>query len=247
MKREALRLARDELKSCRMTAEKFNEALNAVLTMSDRLSSWMQRVESSYERVPKSRRAAARFYLISFRASLGDHEGVLRLMPKRFAGPAALVELAFVMDAALSLNRKDVVLSLTRRLPRAIEVAEHPMTRAHLLLGLSEIFARDGNWVAAIATAEVAQTSDLFNQNATLAIVEYHVAGALRALQAGLQFAEEHRQNYDPQTELVLPGNTDAVQHQAANEFRRLQKSLARIVPEKRQGELGLLDTGRTS
>jgi hypothetical protein len=41
--------------------------------------------------------------------------------------------------------------------------------------------------------------------------------------------------------ETTLPGNDKAIQQDAEKKFRTLQKILEKIVPEKRQKELGLI------
>jgi hypothetical protein len=59
-------------------------------------------VERSYERLPLGGRSRSRFWLLSFRYFCDDFQGVLLLLPKRFAGQFAIVELLFALEAAFS-------------------------------------------------------------------------------------------------------------------------------------------------
>ena len=67
------------------------------------------------------------------------------------------------------------------------------------------------------------------------AIVEIHVARALQALQCGFQKIEAFRKDFDPETELMIPGNEKAMLDDAAKEFRRLQKILEGVVTMRRR------------
>jgi len=51
---------------------------------------------------------------------------------------------------------------------------------------------------------------------------------------------EEFKKVFDPESEIMVPGNDKAVQEQAAKEFRRLQRVLEEVMPKKRQKELGI-------
>ena len=143
-KREALRLARCTLKDSKITARVFNDALNSILTHSDKLKPWTQLVESAYERLSQRERPLARFFIMSFRAGRRDYEGVLRVMPKRFVGTFALVNLAYVMEAAFALDNEALVRKLAKRLPHSLEDADHPIMREHLRGCLSEFYERYG-------------------------------------------------------------------------------------------------------
>jgi hypothetical protein len=71
-------------------------------------------------------------------------------------------------------------------------------------------------------------------------IVDIHVAAALLAIKRGLELVEKFNKNPNPEMETTLPGNDKKIQQRAEKRFRKLKKILAKIVPEKRQKELGL-------
>ncbi len=241
MKRDALKLARHHLKNDSMNARMLDDALNAILTLADKTRPWAKAIETAYERLPKRERAAVRFLMMAFRNACHDHEGVLRLMPKRFAGEFAFRELIYTFEAAFELNDTELMEKLADRLPRAVSEADHPLTQSKLFLCLAEYLARKGSWGDALAALQEAQTNETFSRDAVAAIVEIHVACALAALRQGFELIDQFKQNFDPVAETIVPGNDNAIQEQAAKKFRRLQKTLEKIVPEKRQRALGLL------
>lgn len=239
MKKEALQLARQLLKAPRITAPTFAQALNTILTLSDTVKPWRALVETAYERVPKQSRGAVRFWIMSIRNACHDHEGVLRLVPKRFGGEFALLELLYAMDATFATGDKNMMRKLARRLPRPIDRATNPETQAMLWLCVAEVCMREGEWDDIVPLMEPVHESLGFIENAVDTVVEVHVVGALKALQRGFQKIAAFRKGFDPETELMLPGNDKAILDHAAKDFRRLQKVLERIVPKERQKELG--------
>ena len=162
------------------------------------------------------------------------------MLPKRFTGEFALLELLWAMEATFETDSKELMRKLVLRLPRAIDQAENPVTQAALGLCLAEFCAREGAWDDAIALVEPAQECSIYIQDAVSTLVEIHVARALKAVQSGFQKIEVFRKEFDPETELTIPGNEKAMLDNAAKEFQRLQKMLERTVPKKRRGELGL-------
>ena len=241
MKKEALALSRRFLKARTIAPSAFARAVRAILVFADDVRLWKRLVESAYERVPRHQRASARFWMMSICIACFDNAGVLRLVPKRFTGERASQELLWAMQATFETGRKELMRKFARRLPGFICRVDDPQTLALLLLCLSEFSAREGNWAGAITAAEPAQECSTFLQSAVTAIVEIHAARALRVVQQGFQRIEAFSKKFDPQVELTVPGNEKALLDDAAKELRRLQKMLERIVPEKRQRELGIL------
>jgi len=73
-----------------------------------------------------------------------------------------------------------------------------------------------------------------------IGIVELHVASALRTIRRGFRLIQEFNKHFDPEAEIILPGNDQAIQQNAAKQHKRLQRILERIVPKERQEELGV-------
>jgi len=204
------------------------------VTLADKLKSWTRLVKSAYEHLPKRQRSPVRFIMMSVLNGCGDYDAVLHLLPKHFTGEFALVELAYAIDATFELGNTELMDKLAKRSPDAVRKAEHPIMKSRLLLCLAECLVRAGKWDGAISVLERVQTNETFCRNAVTGIVEIHASRALLALRQGFQFIERFNRNFDPETEIMLPGNDRAVQEQAAKEFRRLQKILESIVPRKR-------------
>jgi hypothetical protein len=240
MKSEALRLARLSLRQNAITPQAFSEAMNAIQTLADKIKPWAKLVESAYERLPKRKRPAVRFWVMAFRNCSRDHEGVLRLMPNRLAGEFASEELVYLLESAFELGKSELIVKLAKQLPRAIREADSQVLQSQLLLCLAEYLVRKGKCAESIAVLEAVQADATFHRNAVTGIVEIHAVRAWLALRLGFQRIGQFNRNFDPETELTVPGNDKAVQEQAAKEFRRLQKTLEKILPEKRRKELGL-------
>jgi hypothetical protein len=211
-----------------LTGSQYHDALNTILTHGGRLGyaerfrQWQSLVESAYRRLTPVGRAKARFLIMSFRSECHDHAGVLRVRPKRFTGPFALVELAMAMQAALALDSRPVARKLATRFARAIESADLACMQSHLLLLLADFCFREGMWVSAIRHAELALSIEPEETAALVAIAEMHTALALRAVRRGLR-----RLKPDDAT--------------TNRELRRLQRCLKRAMPELRLREMGLL------
>ena len=240
MKKEALKLARRLLKRETQTAEEFSETLDAILTLADKCKPWAPLVETAYARLSKRDQKTTRFWMLCFYISHHSYEAALRFVPQRFGGELPWVELAFAVEAALATGKMDLANKLARRVPRAIENADHPMMKSQLLLSLAECLARQGKWDAAIAIWEVAQFDPTFSQNAVINIVEIHAARALRTLQHGFELIKLFNQDFDPEAETIVPGNDKAIQNDAVKKFGRLKKIVERILPEERRKQLGI-------
>ena len=62
----------------------------------------------------------------------------------------------------------------------------------------------------------------------------------MAAAQRERQLNWKDRLPFDPKLATILPGNEKTRREQAEKEFRRFEKMLERILPEKRRKELGL-------
>ena len=240
MQREALRAARRTLKSKPISVTAFNTAMNAILTFQDMRKTWRPLVESAYAALPKRSRSVVRFSMMSFYYSMRDYEAAAKLVPWHFSGDLWLMELAFSMETLLTLNRMDAMKRLVRKVPHALKIAEHSMMQAQLLCCWAEYLARKGDWNKAIKLWEIAQVESTFTGDAVVTVVEIHVARALRAIRFGFQLLKQFEKNIDPETEIIVPGNDDALRQQSEKRFRRLENILQKILTEERQAELGM-------
>jgi hypothetical protein len=240
MKDEALRLARQQLRASGVNALTFNESVQAILILADKAKPWRRLIESAHERLPRSERQLTRFKMMAFRKVCSDYQGVLRLLPKRLPADFSGMELSYAMKATFELGDRVLMGKLARRLPAAIQNAEHPIIHSQLLLCLAEFLMLNHDWEEAINVLEAAQTNEILSQNAVRGIVEIQAVRALLALRCGFELIEEFNRNFDPMSELTLPGSDREVQELAAKEFRRLRKILERVVPSKRQKALGI-------
>ena len=178
--------------------------------------------------------------MLCFYNSWKNHEAASKFVPSRFVGEFDLTELAFSCETLLELKRMDEMDKLAKKLPRAIKVAEHPLMRAQLAGCLAEYYARKGLWNKAVELWEFVPLDNIFCQNAVEGIVEIHVARALLAIKRGFELVKKFNQDFDPTMETTLPGNDKAIQQHTEKKFQKLEKILEKILPKKRQKELGL-------
>jgi len=110
----------------------FDALLNGILTYSEKREEWQILLESAYQRLAKPCRPRTRFLMMAYRNAVSDHVGVLRLMPQRFCGKFALIEMAYAVESALAPRDLKLAAVLAGRLPRAIRDAAQPSMKAHL-------------------------------------------------------------------------------------------------------------------
>lgn len=240
MKHEALNLARRTLKQTGIGEKDFSEALNAILVQADKCKPWSPLVEAAYARLSKRDKQAVRRWMLYFCSASKNYEAGIKFISRRFVGEFDLTELAFAFDIWLGLKRMDEMDKLAKKLSLAIVQAAHPFMRTMLAKHLGEYYAQKGLWNKAVEVWEFVQLDNIFIQDAVEGIVDIHVAGSLLAIKRGLELVEKFSKNSDPEMETTVPGNDKIIQQQAEKRFRKLKKILEKIVPEKRQKELGL-------
>ena len=240
MKGEALKLARRTLKQTDIAENDFGEAVNAILVHADKCKPWSPMVEAAYARLAKHDKQAVRRWMLYFCSASKNYEAAIKFIPRRFVGEFDLTELAFTCDIWLGLKRMDETDRLAKKLSWAVRQAAHPFMRTMLTRHLGEYYARKGLWNKAVEAWEFVRLDNIFIEEAVEGIVDIHVAAALLAIKRGSELVEKCNKNPDPEMETTLPGNDKKIQQRAEKRFQKLKKILEKIVPEKRQKELGL-------
>jgi hypothetical protein len=244
MQREALRLAKLKLKAWSICGADFLGALHAILVQADRLKPWSPLVEAAYTRLSKREQRFARSAMLAFHYSARDYERASHFIPGRFNGGFDSQDLAFAVDTLFQVGKTGKANKLAKHLPLAMQNAESRMQKAMLAACMAESLARKGQWNEAIQIWEAVQSDDILSENAVTGIAEIHVARALRTIRLGLAVIERSKANFDPNLETTLPGNEKTRREQAEKNLRHLEKKLKRILPEKRQSELGFWPEG---
>jgi hypothetical protein len=243
MQCEALRLARQKLKSLSIRGADFRSALDVLLVQADKLRTWSPLVEAAYARLSKRDQRSTRLSMLAFHYSTRNYERASHFIPPRFGSGCDSIELAFAVDTMLELGNITEANKLAGKLPRAIQNAENPTAQAVLVNCLAEYLARKGQWNEAIQIWEAVQSDAILAENAVTGMAEIHAARALRAIRSGLATIEELKANFDPKLETTLPGNEKTRREQAKKKLSRLEKMLEKIVPKERQRELGIART----
>jgi len=129
---EVLRIASRTLEGKRIGASEFGAFLNGVLTHTENPEGWKTLILSAYKGLNRHCNPTTRFLMMSFYSTIRDDPGVLGLMPRRFCGTFALIEMAYAVESALALKNTGLVTKLSLRLPRAVRDADHPIMKSHL-------------------------------------------------------------------------------------------------------------------
>ncbi len=241
MSRPALAAAKSLLEQASLSVGEFQAAANAILTLASRIERWRPRVESAFQRLPIASRHQMRFWMMSIYSACADHRAILGLRPKRFEGPFALLELGYVLEAALELEDLGLQQELLPRLPAAMALAEHELTWPRLSLLQAECLMRSHRWSEALEVLGTVQTEELFSEQAVCASVEVHAAQAILALQAGRRLLKKFEEDFDPETGLILSGNEQSRHQHSERCYQRMLRSLGRVLPPARQKQLRLV------
>ena len=146
MKRDALRVPRQFLKSNRIRASSFNSALNAILIQADRLKNWRALIERAYARLAKKSRHAARPQMLALYRSVGDWKSADDMLPAR---PRNAMELLFSMETLLNLCTVSDAKRIQRKCRRMLNSRIDAISAAALLHTLASYYAQIGELGAA--------------------------------------------------------------------------------------------------
>jgi len=240
MQHEALHLARRFLKRDPLEPEAFNAALDGLLSHCDRLKRWAPMVESAYTRLSKRGQLLVRSAALGFWYSLNEFEKAAAFIPKRLDGSVDAQDVAFGIEVLLNLNRLREARVWVRKTIRSSTLACNEWQGGLLQSVLAEFYARDRDWERAIQLLEPLRTHRAIADSAILGIVELRLAEALQALNEGFAALREMAANPDPELAVTLPGNEDSVWKKAETELRHIGKILERVLPKRRQIELGI-------
>lgn len=237
MKRDALRLARQFLKSDRINASEFNAALEAVLIQADRVRPWKTLVEEAYARLSKQDHREVNSQMLGFYYSLHDWESAYRLLPAR---PQTAHDLMFSMETLLNLRKMAAAKSTQRKCLRMLKQRIDTQAAAALLDALATYHAQLGDLDAAEKYwQEVARLDEPFADNGLSRLVDIQVVRAMLYVKTGLLQIEEFGKKGDDAQAITLPRNRDAILRQAERRLKRYQKSLEKIVPPKELWSFG--------
>ena len=80
-----------------------------------------------------------------------------------------------------------------------------------------------------------------FRRDALSGIVKIHLARAFEAIECGLQWLAELKENPNNDNELCLPGNDLKLTLDAERELLKFKRGIEKLLPEKARKQLGLI------
>lgn len=240
MKKEALALARRKLKAQHIRAADFNDVLNAILTLADRVKPWVPLVEAAYVRLSRRGQRSARFMMLCFHHNNRNYEAASRLVPQRFTRNHNLLELSIALESAIALDRMKEAGRLARKIPTAVEDAQETSMQAMLLHCLAQFCCRKGAWEKALRIWEIVQQDEILLRSAVLGMAEIHLARAVLVLRSGLEQNRQFGNHFDPDLATVVPGDERIRRDQTEKELNRLERALCKMLGKAGQEDLGI-------
>ena len=240
MKDEALRAVRRVLARRRILPEEFGEALR---TMGIYLSSktwkqWRPILEAAYNRQSRQFKRKVRSEMLSMYACLGEWETALQFVELRKLSNSA--DVLFGMQVLLELDKLEDAQVLACRCRKALRRTPDRFHQAVVLIALGAFFSRTRRWSGAIEAWEAMPLEQPFRSNALSGIVEIHLARAFEAVERGLQWLAELKENPNNDNELCLPGNDLKLTLDAERDLLKFKRGINKLLPEKAQKQLGM-------
>jgi hypothetical protein len=241
MKKEALRLTRKVLEKRRILPDEFSEA---VRTMGVYLSSktwkqWRPILEAAYNRQSRKFKRKVRSEMLSMYACLGEWETALEFVELRKLSNSA--DVLFGMEVLLELDKLEDAEVLAYRCWKALRRTPDRFQQAIILTALGAFLSRSGRWSSAIEAWEAMPLEQPFRRDALSGIVKIRLALAFEAVERGLQWLAELKQNSNNDNELCLPGNDLKLTFDAERELLKFKRGIEKLLPEKARKELGVL------
>ena len=206
MQREATALVRQLLRSPRIKAVEFTEALSALQTHGSRLKTLKRLVESAHARLSPRDKRAVRSDMLGFYYTLEDWQSAYRFLPARAKNPA---DLMFAMETLLHLRKLDEAKRIQRMCLRMLMHSMPTFHRSTLFSALGAYYAQR----AELGTAEEyfgkMTVGETFAPGAWRAIFEIEAVRGLLQVWAGQLQLNEFRQLASDDLAITLPGNRD--------------------------------------
>jgi hypothetical protein len=117
MKREALRLARQNLHNPEMGADAFNRAVGVVLTHADRLKGWAKVIEQAYARIPGHEQLLAHSWIFAYFYTIKDYTRAARFITRGRKAAWEPHHLALAWDMMHELGNRHESLSTLPQAP----------------------------------------------------------------------------------------------------------------------------------
>jgi hypothetical protein len=142
MKKEALVLARKQLRRERLSEKVFMECLTVVESYAPRPKRWRKLLELAYQNLKSSELKTARFQmLIFFDAKIKDDVATLRFGPEKLTRRSNMVEILLVWNCWLRLGNMKKLAAAVPAMSNAIQTAAYPSMRSLLATAYAQYWA----------------------------------------------------------------------------------------------------------
>ncbi len=229
MGREATAVVRQLLRSPRIKAVEFTEALSALQTHGSRLKRLKPLIEAAYARLSARDKRAVRSDMLGFYFTLQDWQSAYPFLPARAKHPA---DLMFAMETLLNLRKVDEAKRIRKM---CLRMLEHPMdtfNRAALFSALGDYHAQRAEPGAAEEYFFEMAQDEVFAPSAAKAIFEIAALRGLLQVWAAQLGLNEFRQRATDDLAITLPGNRDGRFADAERDLKRYERAFYKILPK---------------
>ena len=235
MKREALKVARQILSKPRISPAEFVAAIHAIGCHPD-YENMRSEIESAHLRQNRRFQKRVRAEMLAIYAVFGDATTASRFISVRDAHCSR--ELFLTMDVLLELERLGDAKAVAQKCERALTKTSDEWEQGCLIDALASYYARCGEWSRAFDLWLATPPGGVLVGNAANGLVELFIVCALDVIQ--WELGALAKLPSDPDMDLALPGNNDAIQRDVKNQLLKFKGLLAKAVPTERRKELGL-------
>ena len=241
---EAEQAARRYLMEETISPSRFSEAMDAVL-VSDDLQGWRADVETAYRRLTVHDRRAVRFKMLYFYWSSRDLHSAAEFICTRTCRDAA--ELLITIEVLLKFNKIDDARLLARRCERNLEKGATELDEGFMRDALGTFYGRIGQPLRALEHWKRVPVSSPCLSTALLNTIAVCLWPALTAVHQALEVVTRKKRDPDVSLELQHRGLEAAMTSEIERDLLRLRRKLQKIVPPRRQNELGIHSTDDSS
>ena len=132
LKKEALELARYFLEQKELGGEIFCKSVDVIDGLARKSKNWVDLIETAYQHVKRIDREMARKGLLLFFSKRRAKEKTLKYLPRKVTHKTDLVELLFVWEIWLDMDRMDLLEKAAPIMSKAIQSAEYSRMSAFL-------------------------------------------------------------------------------------------------------------------
>jgi len=225
---EALDRVRETLSKPGITPDEFQGCVFALL-QSDGLERWRKQVETAYRGLTDRSDDRVRSAMLNFYFSLNESNKAFLFFPKK---STKFFDAWTMMQVCLDLGRLDEAKKVARYCRGNLASAKDDFTQASMIDALAAYHMRMSEFEAALTLWSEAPVEPAFHRQMVRGVVKARLMQALQAAKVGHGMAKLMKEQANFETEMQLPGITQAIGAEAVTELNALLDKVEKFVGE---------------